>query len=71
MALGVEAGGEWWTNLLVKIAKFALRCTVLEDCRGGYGGGLFRRGRFVRERDGEMNAARGTGSDAGTIVEPT
>src|SRR5262249_18990521 len=36
-----------------------------------FGGGLFRRGRIVRAAVGNAEAARGTGSDAGTIAEPT
>ncbi|MGV7216162.1 SURF1 family protein [Bradyrhizobium sp. UFLA05-112] len=57
-------------HLIYALTWFALAIMLAGKLFVTFGGGLFRRGRFVHERAGEA-AARGTGSDAGTIVEPT
>ncbi|WP_027526504.1 SURF1 family protein [Bradyrhizobium sp. Ec3.3] len=57
-------------HLIYALTWFALAFMLAGKLFVTFGGGLFRRGRFVHERAGKT-AARGTGSDAGTIVEPT
>lgn len=57
-------------HLIYALTWFALAFMLAGRLFVTFGGGLFRRRRFVHEGAGET-AARGTGSDAGTIVEPT
>jgi surfeit locus 1 family protein len=58
-------------HLVYALTWFALAFMPAGRLFVTFGGGLFRRGRFVHEGAGETPASRGTGSDAGTIVEPT
>ncbi|GLR83851.1 SURF1-like protein [Bradyrhizobium iriomotense] len=61
-------------HLIYALTWFALALMLAGKLFVTFGGGLFRRknrrNSFVHEGAGET-AARGTGSDAGTIVEPT
>lgn len=59
-------------HLIYALTWFALAFMLAGKLFVTFGGGLFRRKRFVHERAGGLDAvARRTGSDAGTIVEPT
>ena len=59
-------------HLVYALTWFALAFMLAGKLFVTFGGGLFRRKRFVHERAGGSDAvARRTGSDAGTIVEPT
>lgn len=59
-------------HLIYALTWFALAFMLAGRLFVTSGGGLFRRNRFVHEPDGGSDAAaRRTGSDAGTIVEPT
>lgn len=59
-------------HLIYALTWFALAFMLAGKLFVTFGGGLFRRGRFVHEPAGGPDAAvRRTGSDAGTIVEPT
>ncbi|MBR0858610.1 SURF1 family protein [Bradyrhizobium liaoningense] len=59
-------------HLIYALTWFALAFMLAGKLFVTFGGGLFRRGRFVQEPAGGSDAAaRRTGSDAGTIVEPT
>ncbi|WP_339036280.1 SURF1 family protein [Bradyrhizobium symbiodeficiens] len=59
-------------HLIYALTWFALAFMLAGRLFVQFGGGLFRRERFVHESDGGPNAAtRRTGSNAGTIVEPT
>lgn len=59
-------------HLIYALTWFALAFMLAGKLFVTFGGGLFRRKRFVHERAGGSDAvARRTGSDAGTIVEPT
>ncbi|WP_128923113.1 SURF1 family protein [Bradyrhizobium guangxiense] len=59
-------------HLIYALTWFALALMLAGGLFVTFGGGLFRRGRFVHEPAGGPDAAaRRTGSDAGTIVEPT
>ncbi|MET4802129.1 SURF1 family protein [Bradyrhizobium sp. LB11.1] len=59
-------------HLIYALTWFALAFMLAGKLFVRFGGGLFRRKRFVHEPTGGSNAsARRTGSDAGTIVEPT
>ncbi|WGD56890.1 SURF1 family protein [Bradyrhizobium sp. CB1650] len=59
-------------HLIYALTWFALAFMLAGKFFVTYGGGLFRRTRFVHEPAGGSDAAaRRTGSDAGTIVEPT
>lgn len=57
-------------HLIYALTWFALAFMLAGKLFVTFGGGLFRRRRFVHEPAGDA-AARRTGSDAGTIVEPT
>ena len=57
-------------HLIYALTWFALAVMLAGKLFVTFGGGLFRRGRFVQEPAGGSDAAaRRTGSDAGTIVE--
>lgn len=57
-------------HLIYAVTWFALAFMLAGRLFVTFGGGLFRRKRFVHEPDGGSDAvARRTGSDAGTIVE--
>jgi surfeit locus 1 family protein len=57
-------------HLIYALTWFALAFMLAGKLFVTFGGGLFRRGRFVHEPAGGSDAAaRRTGSDAGTIVE--
>jgi surfeit locus 1 family protein len=59
-------------HLIYALTWFALAFMLAGKLFVTFGGGLFRRRRFVHEPAGGSDpAARRTGSDAGTIVEPT
>ncbi|SCB43690.1 surfeit locus 1 family protein [Bradyrhizobium shewense] len=59
-------------HLIYALTWFALAFMLAGKLFVTFGGGLFRRKRFVHEPAGGFDAvARRTGSDAGTIVEPT
>lgn len=59
-------------HLIYALTWFALAFMLTGRLLVTFGGGLFRRKRFVHEPAGGSDAsARRTGSDAGTIVEPT
>ena len=58
-------------HLIYALTWFGLALMLAGHLLVTFGGGLFRRGRIVRATVGKADAARGTGSDAGTIVEPT
>ena len=59
-------------HLIYALTWFALAFMLAGKLFVTFGGGLFRRGRFVHEPAGGSDAAaRRTGSDAGTIVEQT
>ena len=59
-------------HLIYALTWFALAFMLAGRLFVTFRGGLFRRARFVHERAGGPGAsARRTGSDAGTIVEPT
>lgn len=59
-------------HLIYALTWFALAFMLAGKLFVTFGGGLFRRKRFVHEPAGGLDvAARRTGSDAGTIVEPT
>ena len=59
-------------HLIYALTWFALAFMLAGRLIVTFGGGLFRRKRFVHEPAGGSDAgARRTGSDAGTIVEPT
>jgi surfeit locus 1 family protein len=58
-------------HLIYALTWFGLALMLAGYLLVTFGGGLFRRGRMVRAAVGKAEAARGTGSDAGTIVEPT
>ncbi|MGL3105941.1 SURF1 family protein [Bradyrhizobium sp. BR 1432] len=59
-------------HLIYALTWFALAFMLVGRLFVTFGGGLFRRKRFVHEPAGGSDAAaRRTGSDAGTIVEPT
>ena len=59
-------------HLIYALTWFALAFMLAGKLFVTFGGGLFRRRRFVHEPAGGPDvAARRTGSDAGTIVEPT
>jgi surfeit locus 1 family protein len=59
-------------HLIYALTWFALAFMLAGRLFVTFGGGLFRRKRFVHEPDGGSDAvARRTGSDAGTIVEQT
>jgi surfeit locus 1 family protein len=59
-------------HLIYALTWFALAFMLAGRLYVAFGGGLFRRERFVHEPAGGPDAAaRRTGSDAGTIVEPT
>ncbi|WP_407186782.1 SURF1 family protein [Bradyrhizobium centrosematis] len=59
-------------HLIYALTWFALALMLAGRLFVTFGGGLFRRRRFVHEPAGGPDAAaRRTGSDAGTIVEPT
>lgn len=59
-------------HLIYAVTWFALAFMLAGRLFVTFGGGLFRRKRFVHEPDGGSDAvARRTGSDAGTIVEQT
>ncbi len=59
-------------HLIYALTWFALAFMLAGKLFVTFGGGLFRRGRFIHEpASGSDAAARRTGSDAGTIVEPT
>ncbi|QIP06387.1 SURF1 family protein [Bradyrhizobium symbiodeficiens] len=59
-------------HLIYALTWFALAFMLAGRLFVQFGGGLFRRERFVHESDGGPDAAtRRTGSNAGTIVEPT
>ncbi|MGY3032845.1 surfeit locus 1 family protein [Bradyrhizobium sp. USDA 4354] len=59
-------------HLIYALTWFALAFMLAGRLFVTFGGGLFRRKRFVHETAGGSDAvARRTGSDAGTIVEPT
>lgn len=59
-------------HLIYALTWFALAFMLAGRLFVTFGGGLFRRKRFVHEPDGSSDAvARRTGSDAGTIVEQT
>ena len=59
-------------HLIYALTWFALAFMLAGRFFVTFGGGLFRRKRFVQEPAGGSDAAaRRTGSDAGTIVEPT
>ena len=58
-------------HLIYALTWFALAFMLAGKLYVSFGGGLFRRRRFVHEPAGSSDAAvRRTGSDAGTIVEP-
>jgi len=60
------------THLIYALTWFALAFMLAGRLFVTFGGGLFRRKRFVHDKAGGPNAlARRTGSDAGTIAEPT
>lgn len=59
-------------HLIYALTWFALAFMLAGRLFVTFGGGLFRRKRFVHDKAGGPEAsARRTGSDAGTIVEPT
>lgn len=59
-------------HLIYALTWFALAFMLAGRLFVQFGGGLFRRKRFVHDPDGGPDTvARRTGSDAGTIVEPT
>lgn len=59
-------------HLIYALTWFALALMLAGRLFVTFGGGLFRRKRFVHDSAGGSNpTARRTGSDAGTIVEPT
>nr|WP_246570955.1 SURF1 family protein [Bradyrhizobium liaoningense] len=59
-------------HLIYALTWFALAFMLAGRLFVTFGGGLFRRKRFVHDKAGGSDAvARRTGSDAGTIVEPT
>ncbi|MCA1392456.1 SURF1 family protein [Bradyrhizobium sp. IC3123] len=59
-------------HLIYALTWFALVFMLAGRLFVIFGGGLFRRKRFVHDKAGGSDAdARRTGSDAGTIVEPT
>ncbi|KQT25257.1 surfeit locus 1 family protein [Bradyrhizobium sp. Leaf396] len=59
-------------HLIYALTWFALAFMLAGRLFVTFGGGLFRRKRFVHDKAGGPNAlARRTGSDAGTIAEPT
>jgi surfeit locus 1 family protein len=59
-------------HLIYALTWFALAFMLAGRLFVTFGGGLFRRQRFVHEPAGGPDAvARRTGSDAGTIIEPT
>jgi surfeit locus 1 family protein len=58
-------------HLIYALTWFALAFMLAGKLFVTFGDGLFRRGRIVHELAGERRAGRDTGSDAGTIVEPT
>lgn len=59
-------------HLIYALTWFALAFMLAGRLFVTFGGGMFRRKRFVHEPDGGMDAStRRTGSDAGTIVEQT
>jgi len=59
-------------HLIYALTWFALAFMLAGWLFVSFGGGLFRRQRFVHEPAGGPDAvARRTGSDAGTIIEPT
>ena len=59
-------------HLIYALTWFALAFMLAGRLFVMFGGGLFRRARFVHDKAGGSDAvARRTGSDAGTIVEPT
>ncbi|WP_439364893.1 SURF1 family protein [Bradyrhizobium sp. DASA03005] len=59
-------------HLIYALTWFALAFMLAGRLFVTFGGGLFRRRRFVHDKAGGSDAvARRTGSDAGTIVEPT
>jgi surfeit locus 1 family protein len=59
-------------HLIYALTWFALAFMLAGKLFVTFRGGLFRRGRFVHEPAGGPDASvRRTGSDAGTIVEPT
>jgi len=59
-------------HLIYALTWFALAFMLAGKLLVTFGGGLFRRKRFAHEPAGGSDAtARMTGSDAGTIVEPT
>ncbi|TGN77253.1 SURF1 family protein [Bradyrhizobium yuanmingense] len=59
-------------HLIYALTWFALAFMLAGRLFVIFGGGLFRRKRFVHDKAGGSDAvARRTGSDAGTIVEPT
>jgi surfeit locus 1 family protein len=58
-------------HLIYALTWFALAFMLAGKLFVTFGGGLFRRRRFVHEPAGERRAGRETGSDAGEIVEPT
>lgn len=57
-------------HLIYALTWFGLALMLAGRLLVTFGGGPFRRGRF-RAPAGETRTASGTGSDAGTIVEPT
>jgi surfeit locus 1 family protein len=57
-------------HLIYALTWFGLALMLAARLLVTFGGGQFRRGRF-RAPAGETRAGSGTGSDAGTIVEPT
>ena len=59
-------------HLIYALTWFALAFMLAGRLFVTFGGGLFRRQRFVHEPAGGPDAVvRRTGSDAGTIIEPT
>jgi surfeit locus 1 family protein len=59
-------------HLIYALTWFALALMLAGKLFVTFGGGLFRRQRFVHEPAGGSHAAaRRTGSDAGTIIEPS
>jgi surfeit locus 1 family protein len=58
-------------HLIYALTWFALAFMLAGKLFVTFGGGLFRRRRNVREGASAARGPRGTGSDAGTIVEPT
>jgi len=58
-------------HLIYALTWFGLALMLTGQLLVTFGGGLFRRRRNVREGASAARGPRGTGSDAGTIVEPT